>query len=73
MFTTTKNARITERSCGGWIAIFDDGCLRLGVTADTREAANEHLEEAIARWKAAFSLQPSAASGLGHGSDGFRA
>ena len=54
--------RITPRQCGGWIAIFDNGSMRFGVTADSEQAAQEALKEAEANWRRLASLPFASAS-----------
>lgn len=44
--------RLIERECGGWLALSPfDAQIRIGVTANTEEAARHEFARSIARWE----------------------
>jgi hypothetical protein len=58
---------ITERHCGGWIAVSEVGAtLRIGVTAPTEDAARTAFAQALAEWSnilASRDIKPMYAPG----------
>lgn len=53
MPTNHQMIKVTERSCGGWLAVSgEDEPIKIGVTAPTENEAEEKYAEAIASWRA---------------------
>lgn len=53
--------RLIERKCGGWLAVATRHCdLRIGITADSREAAREKYLATLEEWKKMFVDEPEA-------------
>ena len=51
--------RVTERTCGGWLAVSGVGAsLKIGVTADTEEQARIGLAQAEREWEAILASEP---------------
>ena len=51
-YELTKDCRVTERACGGWLAIsLEKDAVQIGVTASTREAAVAEYRINRARWR----------------------
>jgi hypothetical protein len=51
--TDAENILIKPRACGGWIAVFDDGSLRFGITAESEAEARQRLQASLIRWREA--------------------
>lgn len=59
MRESQMSPRITERRCGGWIAFSPSGHgLKIGVTADTEDAAREKFRVTVAEWEKLLSVEP---------------
>lgn len=50
---------ISERLCGGWIAVSDRHApLKIGVTAPTEEQAKSDFAQALLEWEAILRTEP---------------
>lgn len=49
--------RLVQRHCGGWLALAPRGVsLRIGVWADSEDAAREKYRTAVKEWQATLAL-----------------
>jgi hypothetical protein len=52
MHTNHQRVKVTERSCGGWLAVSgEDEPIKIGVSASTEEDAVSSLERALVQWR----------------------
>jgi hypothetical protein len=57
MTAETESPRLVERHCGGWLALAPRGAtLKIGVTAETAEAARKKYQTTVAEWRATLAL-----------------
>lgn len=57
MSIETESPRIVQRHCGGWLALAPEGAgLKIGVSADSAEAAQERYRQAVGEWRATLAL-----------------
>lgn len=57
MSVETESPRLVQRHCGGWLALAPEGArLRIGVSADSSEAAQEMYQAAVGEWQATLAL-----------------
>jgi hypothetical protein len=52
-----ESPRIVQRRCGGWLALAPEGAsLKIGVSADTEEAARDKYKTAVTEWRRTLAL-----------------
>lgn len=57
MQIASEMPRLVQRQCGGWLALAPRGVsLRIGVWADSEEAAREKYRTAVEGWQATLAL-----------------
>jgi hypothetical protein len=57
MTNAPKIPRLVPRQCGGWLALAPPGAsLRIGVWADSEEAALDKYQTAVREWRATLAL-----------------
>jgi hypothetical protein len=62
MQISTEIPRLVPRHCGGWLALAPKGAsLRIGVWADSEEAAREKYRTALDGWQSTLALRDVAA------------
>ena len=51
-----ESPRIVHRQCGGWLALAPESAsLKIGVSADSEEAAREKYRTAVGEWKSTLA------------------
>ena len=49
--------RLVQRHCGGWLALAPEGAsLKIGVSADSEDAARDKYRTAVEEWNATLTL-----------------
>ena len=52
-----KSPRLVHRHCGGWLALAPESAsLKIGVSADSEDAAREKYRTAVVEWEATLAL-----------------
>jgi hypothetical protein len=58
MIIDTESPRLVRRHCGGWLALAPRGAsLRIGVWADSEDAARQKYGTELAAWRATLALR----------------
>lgn len=53
-----ESPRIIRRHCGGWLALAPESAsLKIGVSADSEDAARDKYRTAVGEWKATLALR----------------
>lgn len=56
MPTEAESPRLVQRHCGGWLALAPEGAaLRIGVSAESPDAAREKYRATVEEWNAALA------------------
>jgi len=57
MQTQAESPRLVHRHCGGWLALAPEGAsLKIGVSADSEDAARDKYRTAVEEWKATLAI-----------------
>lgn len=52
-----EQPRLVQRHCGGWLALAPKGAvLKIGVTAESAEAARDKYQTTVEEWRATLAL-----------------
>lgn len=57
MTSASESPRLVQRHCGGWLALAPEGAsLKIGVAADSPDAAREKYQTAVTAWRKTLAL-----------------